>query len=59
MCRGLRAGGFAEKCVFCTSNRTDFCETGDYPHANLAGEFGSVRLIFTTNLNWALHELGI
>jgi hypothetical protein len=59
LCRGLRAGGFAEKCVFCTSNRTDFCETGNNLHANLAAEFGAVQLTFTTELNWALHELGI
>jgi hypothetical protein len=57
VCRGLQAAGFAKKRVFCTSNTDDYCDPGKKLHANLAVEFSNVGLVFSTNLNWAMHEV--
>jgi hypothetical protein len=51
--RQLRANGFAKKCVFCTSNVNDYGN----PHPDLAPDFAAVNLTFTSNLNWAMHQL--
>jgi len=53
--RQLRANGFAKRCVFCTSNTSDYGN----PDPNLAGDLLAVNLTFTTNLPWALHEIQI
>lgn len=53
LARRLRANGFVRKCVFCTSNTKDF----GTPHTELATDFASVNLYFTTNLPWAIHVL--
>jgi hypothetical protein len=51
--RQLRASGFTGKCVFCTSNVNDYGN----PHPPLASEFAAVNLTFTSNLEWAMHQL--
>jgi hypothetical protein len=57
VCRGLQAAGFMRKRVLCTSNTDDFCEVGKKLHPTLAMEFQALDLAFTSNLNWALHEI--
>ncbi len=57
VCRGLQAGGFSRKRVFCTSNTADYCMAGGVLHASLADEFAGCSLRFTTRLPWALHEI--
>jgi len=57
VCRQLRAGGFARKLVFCTSNTDDYCESGSDLLPGLAVDFSLVGLGFTTNLPWAVHEI--
>jgi hypothetical protein len=56
ICRKVRELGFEGKMIFCTSNKTDFC-LGSRPHPNLARDYANVRLTFTSNLPWAVHEL--
>lgn len=57
VCQLLQQRGFARKRVFCTSNTSDYCEPNGRLHAGLGLELSAVELTFTTNLNWALHEL--
>jgi len=56
VCRQLKATGFGQKLVFCTSNISDYCE-GRNLHPTLATDFVAVGLTFATNLPWAVHEL--
>ena len=56
--RQLHAKGFANKRVFCTSNKRDFGESGgNNLHPTLAAEFDMIDLRFTTNLPHAVYEL--
>lgn len=57
--RQLRALGYAEKIVFCSSNTQDYCEPRAVPHSELAPELAAVGVSFTTNLPWACSELGL
>ncbi len=57
VCRLLKAGGFARRTVFCTSNINDYCDPGVTPHPEVAADCASVGLIFTTSLPWALKEV--
>jgi hypothetical protein len=57
VCRRLHASGFARKCVFCTSNTNDYCDSGKQLHSKLADEFSSCTLLFTRTLPWALNKI--
>jgi PIN domain len=57
VCRSSRTHGFTRKCVFCSSNPADYCETGGRLHPALDAEFIACGLTFTTNLPWAVHEI--
>jgi len=57
VCRHLRAGGFAGRAVFCTSNTEDYCAPGFTPHPEIAADCAAVGLSFTSTLPWALSEL--
>lgn len=56
LCRQLQARGFAKAKVFCSSNTGDY-EEGLKLHETLATEFGTVGLVFTNKLHWAVNEL--
>ena len=57
--RRLHSAGFQRKKVFCTSNTSDYCEVGDRGgiHADLALEFATIGLRFTSNLGWGFHDV--
>lgn len=57
VCRILHAAGFPKKRVFCTSNTDDYCDATKALHPALDADFRAVRLLFTKDLPWALHEL--
>lgn len=57
VCRELRAGKFADKLIFCTSNVKDYCEVKPLLHPELAAEFASINLTYKPNLVGAVREL--
>jgi len=56
LCRQLQARGFALARTFCSSNTKDY-QDGKVLHESLAKEFGTVGLVFTNELQWAVNEL--
>jgi len=58
LCRSLRAAGFKNKLVYCTSNTRDYCEARRL-HTELQAEFATLTLGFATTLPWALRELTV
>lgn len=56
VCRQLRAAGFAQRLVFCSSNTDDYCD-GKNLHPTIAIDFVPVGLAFAKTLPWAIHEL--
>jgi hypothetical protein len=56
VCSQLQATGFAKARVFCSSNTEDY-QYGRKLHESLATEFGTVGLVFTNALHWAVNEL--
>jgi len=56
LCRQLQARGFAQVKAFCSSNTKDY-QDGRKLHESLATEFGTVGLIYTNALHWAVNEL--
>jgi hypothetical protein len=57
VCRELRAGQFARKLIFCTSNVKDYCEAKPLLHPELAAEFAPINLTYKPNLVGAVSEL--
>ncbi len=59
LCRALRAGHFAESCIFVSSNKTDFFGEGSpmRPHEDLAGACSAVGLQFVQEFSHALSIL--
>ena len=51
----LRNRGFQEKCVFVSSNKKDFCDTGTNIHPDLNTEFKEVGLEYAADIAWANH----
>jgi hypothetical protein len=58
-CSRLRSIGCQAKCLFVSSNTSDYCEAKAKLHANLDSEFRAANLLFVTNLSWARHELAL
>jgi hypothetical protein len=56
--RELRRSGFAERCVFVSSNRTDFADTKASPkiHRDLDPEFQAIRLEYFPTLHAAINS---
>jgi hypothetical protein len=59
LCQELRGAGFAQVCVFVTSNINDYCDEAGKLHPDLVGDFAGVDLRFVTDLSWARNELGL
>ena len=59
LCRRLAIAGFGSRRVFCSSNINDYLDHTRQLHANLLSEFQHAQLQFTSDLPWALHELGL
>jgi hypothetical protein len=59
LCKSLRARGFAERCAFVSSNKSDFYAEGRplRPHEDLAGECAAIGLFFALAFDHALSVL--
>ncbi|MGH7812644.1 MAG: hypothetical protein ACREQI_01395 [Candidatus Binataceae bacterium] len=59
LCRALRSRGFEERCVFASSNKSDFYGEGEPlpPHEELAAECNEVNLQFAVAFDHALSIL--
>lgn len=58
-CEMQRQRSFNQRCVFVSSNTSDFCAGKGKLHPNLDFEFTSLDLRFATDLSWGRHEMGI
>jgi hypothetical protein len=59
LCKSLRSRGFAERCAFVSSNKSDFYADGSplRPHEDLAGECAALSLHFALAFDHALSVL--
>ncbi len=56
ICRNLRAAGFGDRLVYCTSNTADYCDVNKI-HAQIEAEFLPLTIDFVTSLPWAVNQL--
>ncbi len=61
LCKSLRSRGFAERCAFVSSNKSDFYADGSpsRPHEDLAGECAAISLDFALAFDHALSVLHV